>query len=78
MKMRATITIDPEVHAQARKLANRRKTTVSGLIESLLREQASGAASIVDALVGSAELKDPPDAGDQRAENLHRKYLGGG
>ncbi len=56
MKKRATITIDPEVHARARRLARQRKTTVSGLIESLLASEGRSGGSLVEEMLGSAAL----------------------
>jgi len=40
MKARATITLDPEIHRLARQTARKKNTTVSGLIESLLKSDA--------------------------------------
>ena len=59
MKARVTITLDPEVHARAKRTARARRTTVSGLIETFLRSpQADGTdASLVDEMLGSGELR---------------------
>lgn len=60
MKTRVTITLDPEVHARARPIARARRTTVSGLIEALLRSPeaaGTGRSSPVDEMLGSAELR---------------------
>jgi hypothetical protein len=75
MKTRATITIDPELHLRAKKLARRRQTTVSGLFESYLRSQPIEEDSVVDNLIGCATLKPPPAQRDPLREQLLAKYL---
>ena len=75
MKTRATITIDPELHARARRLARARHTTVSGLFESFLKEQPDPGGSVVDKLIGSARLKEQASREDARRSALGRKYL---
>jgi Arc/MetJ-type ribon-helix-helix transcriptional regulator len=42
MKTRVTITVDSEVVRQARRVAQARETSLSAMIESLLREQLPG------------------------------------
>lgn len=41
MKHRTTITLDPEVIRHGKRVARARETSLSGLIEDLLREQGS-------------------------------------
>jgi len=72
MKTRATITIDPDLHARAKKLARRRKTSVSGLFEQYLRSDKDSAGSVVDQMIGAVELREM-DVDDARA--LSKKYL---
>jgi len=76
MKTRATITIDPMLHARAKHLAKQRKTSVSGLFESFIKEQAesNAGASVVDKMLGSATLK-AKRTNDPRREALEAKYL---
>lgn len=60
MKSRITITIDPKVHELAKKTAKRRDTTVSGLIEGLLREEgAQSRRGLVEKMTGVASLREP-------------------
>lgn len=74
MKTRVTITLDPDTHRAAKRVARARATTLSGLVETLLAsEAAKPSASIVDRMVGSASLRETP--GDALAESLRAKYL---
>ena len=75
VKTRATLTVDPELHARAKRLARQRKTTVSGLFESFLVSQPDPRGSRVDGLIGSASLKAAPNQPDPRREYLNAKYL---
>jgi len=75
MKTRATLTVDPELHARAKRLARKRKTTVSGLFESYLASQPDPQGSRVDGLIGSASLKAAPKHPDPKREHLKAKYL---
>ena len=76
MKTRVTITLEPEAHQRAKRTASARKTSVSGLIESLLQTAtAAEMPSVVDRMIGSAVLKDPADAADPRMDVLRAKYL---
>ncbi len=75
MKKRATITIDPQLHARAKRLARARHTTVSGLFESFLKDQPDPGGTVVESLIGSGCLKAPTDVPDPRRETLQRKYL---
>lgn len=76
MKTRATITIDPKLHARAKRLAKQRQTSVSGLFEQFLKSQPEGGVSAVDQLLGSATLREI-DADDVRGRALTEKYLKG-
>ena len=75
MKKRATITIDPQLHKRAKRLAKARHTTVSGLFEEYLRGETDPYGSVVDRLIGSAKLKSTDTGNDPRREALERKYL---
>ena len=76
MKTRITITIDPETHRQAKAAARSRKTSVSGLIESLLRSAATPPSrSVVDRLIGSAALRAPEAGTDSLYDALSAKYV---
>lgn len=76
MKTRVTITLDPEVHRLAKQTARQRKTTVSGLIASLVRAE-SGApkGGIVADMIGSASLREPAGSEDPLFKALSEKYL---
>lgn len=76
MKIRITITIDPETHRRAKTAARSRNTSVSGLIESLLRAAAPPPGrSLVDGLIGSASLRAPEAGTDRLYDALSVKYL---
>jgi hypothetical protein len=75
MKMRASITIDPELHARAKALARRRRTSVSGLFESYVRSQTLDDASVVDGMIGSAEFKKKAVGSNPLRDRLMAKYL---
>jgi hypothetical protein len=76
MKTRITITIDPETHRPAKTAARSQKTSVSGLIESLLRSAAPPPSrSLVDRLIGSASLRAPEAGTDSLYDALSVKYL---
>lgn len=80
MKSRVTITLDPEVHARAKQAARARRTTVSGLIESFLRSPAAAptaraGGSLVDEMVGSAELRDMQPGADPLFDALHARHI---
>ncbi len=78
MKARVTITLDPEVHRLAKQTARRKRTTVSGLIESMLQsESASKKAGIVASMVGSATLRSPVPGTDPLYDALEAKHLRG-
>lgn len=76
MKSRVTITLDPEVHRLAKKTAGRKRTSVSGLIESLLRsEMKQKNMSVVEQMAGCAELRQPLPGSDPLFDSLLAKYL---
>lgn len=75
MKTRATLSIDPALHARAKRLARQQKTSVSGLFESYLMSQPDPAGSVVDSLVGSARLKEDTGQSDSRRQRLESKYV---
>jgi hypothetical protein len=76
MKTRISLTIDPEVHRSAKRLARTRGTSVSGLVESLLGQQVlAESPSVVEQLIGSAALRVVREGMDARHEHLRRKYL---
>ena len=74
MKTRATLSIDPALHRRAKRLAKERRTSVSGLFESLIKEQPEVSDSIVDQMIGSASLKSGKTK-DPRRQALETKYL---
>ena len=77
MKARVTITLDREVHAQAKRTARARRTSVSGMIEDFLRSpQATGShASLVDEMLGCAELRAPKRGKDPLYDELHERLI---
>ncbi len=77
MKTRVTITLDPEVHVQAKRTARMRRTTVSGLIEVFLRSpQASGKGkSLVDEMLGSGRLRVSKRGQDPLYDELHKRHI---
>ncbi len=77
MKARVTITLDPEVHARAKELARARRTTVSGLIEAFLRssDAARTGVSLVDGMLGCAELRTVEPSRDVLYDALHARHI---
>lgn len=76
MKARVTITLDPEIHRLAKKSAGRKRTSVSGLIESLLKSEVGAKKTgIASRLVGSAELRGSTPGSDPLYDSLAGKYL---
>lgn len=71
------MTLDPTLHERARRLARRRGTSVSGLVETYLRADADGKDSLTASLVGSASLKEPSASPDPRRDALLAKYVHG-
>jgi hypothetical protein len=77
MKTRVTITLDPATHRHAKRAARNHHTTVSGLIERLLRSLTgkNNGRSAVDKMIGSASLRNPPRGTDPLYDALKKKYL---
>ena len=76
MKTRVTITLDPEVLARAKQVARARRTTVSGLIEAFLRSEAAGTSgSLVDEMLGCAELRTVEHGHDPLYDALHARHI---
>ncbi|MGI9045281.1 MAG: DUF6364 family protein [Burkholderiales bacterium] len=77
MKTRVTITLGPDVHAHAKQVARARRTTVSGLIETFFRAQQSGKgrSSVVDDMVGSAELRAVNPGAEPLHDALHARHI---
>ncbi len=74
MKTRVTITLDPATHRLAKQTAKARRTTVSGLIDSLLNGLGQRL-SIVDQMYGTETLRNPPLGTDPLYDALKAKYL---
>ncbi len=77
MKHRMTLSIDPEVSQQAKKLAHAKQTTVSGLVEGFLRSTSmpSGkkAGSFVERWAGKFAVTESMP-GDLRLQGLKAKH----
>jgi predicted CopG family antitoxin len=76
MKTKATISINPDTLAEAKKLAKRRKTSFSRLIEGLLSEAVISTEDPVKNLIGSAELNESL-SDDPLYRKLTEKYIRG-
>ena len=76
-KTRVTITLDPEVHARAKAAARARRTTVSGLIKAFLRspDAAGSGGSLVDEMLGCAELRNVEPGRDPLYDALHARHI---
>ncbi|MEO5915078.1 MAG: DUF6364 family protein [Luteolibacter sp.] len=78
MKKRTSITLDPEILRLAKKVAREKHTTVSRLIELLLRsETASAKRGIVASMVGTASLRVSLRGTDPLYDALLAKRFGG-
>jgi Family of unknown function (DUF6364) len=76
MKTRVTITLDPATHQRAKRTAAKRNTTVSGLIDTLLKNaETSARSSLVDSMIGSSALRDSVPGADPLFDALKAKYL---
>ncbi|MGL4398935.1 MAG: DUF6364 family protein [Luteolibacter sp.] len=76
MKLRVTLTLDPEVHRLAKQTAGKKHTTVSGLIESLLQSDSTPKkGGIVASMVGSASLRSSVPDTDPFYDALKAKHL---
>jgi hypothetical protein len=77
MKDRLTVTVDAELAAHARQVAHRRGTSVSGLLESLLREALASrpkrSIAFADRWSGRFSVKPNP-SGDARLAALKAKH----
>ena len=77
MKSRVTITLDPDVHARAKRAARARRTTLSGLIEQFLRspEAAGRGVSRVDRMLGSGKLRARKRGRDPLHDALYDRLI---
>ena len=76
MKSRVTITLDPAIHQRAKRQARARKTSVSGLIETLLESAVSPAkTSVVDQMIGSSTLRSPAAGTDPLYDALASRHI---
>ncbi len=77
MKSRVTLTIDPKVARHAKRVARSRNTSVSGLVEDLLRAApipgGEKDGSFVDRWAGRFTVANSA-AGDRRMKVLKSKY----
>ncbi len=77
MKIRVTLTMDPEVSHRAKQTARRHGTSVSGLVEQLLRQSAGEAMSRKVAQPFSKRWGgklEPTTWKDPRSVKLRAKY----
>lgn len=76
MKTRVTITLDPTVHRLAKQAARKQRTSVSGLIESLLQAaDTRGSGDLVAEMTGLCTLRAPVTGADPLYDSLQAKYL---
>ena len=78
MQTRVTITLSPQLHRSAKRVARAQQTTLSGLIASLLTktvERPNHGASVVDSMIGCAGLREPAHGVDPLFDHLRSKYL---
>ena len=77
MKSRVTLTVDPLIMKKATKVAHARRTSVSGLIEGLIRQipETSGKpkTSFADKWAGKFQLRQS-DRPDPKLEYLKKRY----
>ena len=76
MKDRVTLTIDPDVVGRAKKIAHERKTTVSALVEDLIRRTSIAPeleADFVDKWAGKLSARKRSRR-DPRFAYLKKKY----
>ena len=76
MKDRVTLTIEPEIVGRAKKIAHQRKTTVSALVEDLIRRTPISAEleeDFVHKWTGKLRVRKTPGR-DSRFEYLKKKY----
>lgn len=81
MKKHVTLTLAPAIHARAKRIARTRRTTVSGLVAAFVRAipENGGATpkSLVDEMLGSAELRRPAPGRDPLYDALHDRLVAG-
>lgn len=77
MKSRVTITLDPEVHARAKRTARTRRTTVSGLIEGFLRSPLAAGKdkTLVDEMLGCGKLRAVKRGRDPLYDELYERLI---
>lgn len=77
MKTRITITLEPEIHRRAKRTAQTRHTTVSGLIETLLQsaDTASQYPSLVDDMLGAGVLRESAPGKDALYDALRDRHI---
>ena len=76
MKSRVTLTIAPEIAGRAKKIAHARKTSVSALVEDLIRHTPVSSKlenDFVDKWTGKLRLRRPTKP-EPRFEYLKKKY----
>lgn len=81
MTRRVTLTLAPAIHARAKRMARARRTTVSGLVSAFVQAapEHGGPApkSLVDEMLGSAELRRPARGRDPLYDALHTRHIAG-
>lgn len=76
MKSRVTITLDQKVFRLAKEQARAKRTTLSGLIQSLLKSvNATAKEDLVTSMIGSCTLRNPVVGTDPLYLSLKSKYL---
>ena len=76
MKSRVTLTIDPEIAGKAKKIAHARKTSVSALVEDLIRRTPVSPKleqDFVEKWAGKLRLRRPSKP-EPRFEYLKKRY----
>lgn len=77
MKSRVTLTMDVEIAKRAKKIAHARRTSVSALIEDLIRRTTvstrRSAAGFVETWAGKFDVRNS-DKADRRLEALKNRY----
>src|SRR5438105_3241129 len=76
MKNRVTLTMDPEIAGKAKKIAHARRTSVSALVEDLIRQTPVSPKleqDFVAKWAGRLRLRKP-SAADPRFEYLKKRY----
>lgn len=77
MKRRVTITLDPEIHRLAKRRAHLDHTSLSGLIESLIKTTSTSKnhGDLLSSMTGCARLRKPEPGTDPLHEILSAKYI---